>query len=647
MTYKGKNYSVTAISDWAFSGCRNLTSINIPSSVESIGRGAFYGCQNLTSLTIPSGVTSIDTYEWFHYCSNLASVKVDAGNPVYDSRDNCNAIIETSTNTLIWGCKNATIPSSVTSIGEGAFYHRLGLTSINIPEGVTSIADNAFGNCTDLKNITIPEGVTRIGVVAFYGCHSLLDITIPSSVTEIGKEAFDYCSALASIKVNAGNPKYDSRDNCNAIIETKTNTIIKGCKNTIIPKGVKSIGLYAFVKCSGLTSIHIPSNLISINMWAFMSCRDLTSITFSSGIRYIGAEAFAVCTSLKNITIPEGVTSLANNVFYRCTDLTSIVIPSSVGYIAGTAFSRCSKLEKIYALSLSPAEVNCSFADLTTSEKIYNTTLYVKKGLKKAYAAAEGWNKFNTIVEMSDEQYEELIKSVTYKDEEDEKEEEKEEEKQEEKIVNASVTLSPAGYATFYSDSHNFKMPAGLSALVIESGQNISYKTIASGDANGIIPKGVPVVLTSNNKTGGTYALTSTTESASYSGENLLRGSSLQTMTSNANGVSTSGNSNYVYYKLTYGKSGSANANKFGWYWGTNNGASFSIAGGKAWLALPKTSAQSLDAVLMIDDEATSIDDIEQDSINEANNAQYNITGQRVGNAYNGIIIVNGKKVIR
>ena len=267
----------------------------------------------------------------------------------------------------------------------------------------------------------------------------------------------------------------------------------------------------------------------------------------------------------------------------------------------------------------------------------YRSTLYVKKGLKDLYSKSDGWKNFVDIREMTDEQYEELVKKTKGDDE------------QEETIVNLAVTLSSAGYATFYNDSRNFKLPASLSALVLtsESGQTLNYKTIASGDASGIVPKGVPVILVSSNRRGGTYTLTSTTEGASYSGENLLHGSILMTMTSNVNGVSTSGNSSYVYYKLAYGKSGSVNANKLGWYWGANNGAAFTIAGGKAWLALPKSSAQSLDAILLEEDDATSIDGIEQSYMNEANDAQYNMAGQRVGNGYNGIIIENGKKVIR
>ena len=130
-------------------------------------------------------------------------MKVDANNPKYDSRDNCNAIIETSSNTLISGCQTTVIPNSVTSIGNYAFYDCDGLTSVTIPNSVTSIGDNAFYGCYGLTSVTIPNSVTSIGIYAFVYCSGLTSVTIGNSVTSIGNNAFAYCPELLDVYCHA------------------------------------------------------------------------------------------------------------------------------------------------------------------------------------------------------------------------------------------------------------------------------------------------------------------------------------------------------------------------------------------------------------------------------------------------------------
>ena len=168
VTYDGKTYNVTSIGDWAFFN-QGLSSVTIGNNVTSIGTEAFVYCYNLESITIPKRVTSIGD-DAFKGCGIVTSIKVETGNTTYDSRGDCNALIETASNTLITGCMNTVIPNSITSIGDWAFEECYLLTSLIIPESVTSIGCSAFYGCYSLTSITIPKGVTNIGDLAFDGC---------------------------------------------------------------------------------------------------------------------------------------------------------------------------------------------------------------------------------------------------------------------------------------------------------------------------------------------------------------------------------------------------------------------------------------------------------------------------------------------
>ena len=209
---------------------------------------------------------------------------------------------------------------------------------------VVGIEDNAFWGCSNLMSMTIPDSVTWIGERAFKGCSGLTSITIPDSVASIGYWAFSGCSGLTSITVSKENKYYDSRDNCNAIIKTQSNTLVSGCKNTVIPNSVTSIGGCAFKGCSGLTSITIPDSVTIIGYSAFEECSSLTSMTIPDSVTKIGYSAFFECSGLTSITIPDSVNSIEDYAFWGCSGLTSITIPDSLTDIGEYVFKGCSNL---------------------------------------------------------------------------------------------------------------------------------------------------------------------------------------------------------------------------------------------------------------------------------------------------------------
>ena len=291
----GDNVTVT-FGDQKYNGIIRIPSIvnydGNTYNVTSIGKNAFYYCQSLESIELPASITTIDEYA-FYECGSL---------------------------------KSASIPANVRFIG-----------------------DNAFSYCKSLESIDFPENLETIGQYVFNGCGKLASVSIPANVTSIGKAAFAYTASLSSITVDGKNEVYDSRQNCNAIIETLTNTLMTGCKTTKIPDGVKVIGKNAFYYCQSLESIELPASITTIDEYAFYECGNLKSATIPANVRSIGDNAYGYCKAIEYVESQVEVPfEVGDNVFYQETKKTA--------------------------------------------------TLYVPKGSKFTYQSTKGW-EFENIVE--------------------------------------------------------------------------------------------------------------------------------------------------------------------------------------------------------------------------------------------------------
>ena len=503
------------------------------------------------------------------------------GSPWYSYRNNIKTVV---------------VENGVTSVGNSAFYAQNYLTSATLPSSVTSIGQSAFHGCTNLPSVDIPLSVTSIGNNAFYGCRKLASITIPERVTFIGSYVFCSCNVLSSITVAAGNTKYDSRDNCNAIIETETNTLIHGCKNTTIPSSVTSIGNHAFYLSTTLLSITIPSSVTSIGEYAFYDCYYLKTAVISSGVTSIGNYAFYFCSRLESVAIPSSVTSIGNHAFdncsklasinipngvisigdyafhyCNCTSLTSVDIPSSVTSIGAKAFSWCLNLETV-TLNSNPKIGTDAFSDLKDGATV-TMSLAVHKADEGEYWTTFYNQYYNFQISDAGGQNTQVFKAA---------------------LSGTTLTLTELG-----DDPEEDKIITKDKAVILKS------------DAS-------PIVMT----------LTTTDSGNDFSVEEGKTGLS---GVSSASGLTANG----TQYVLNKGSQGVG-------FYRMNSGKVIGV--GKAYLTYSGALAREFFGFDDVEDGIGSIDNGQLTIDNEGEDI-YNLAGQRVAQPAKGLYIVNGKKV--
>ena len=487
------NAPITTIRDMAFYGCKSLTSVTIPDSVNTIGDYAFSGCKSLTSVYIT------DIAAW----CNISFSYLES-NPLYYAR---NLYLN---NELV---TDLTIPDSVTTIGDYAFNDCDSLTSVTIPDSVTAIGDRAFYECSSLTSITIPDSVTTIGGFAFAYCDSLTSVTIPNSVTTIGYGAFAGCNGLKEFK-----GKFASEDGRYLIIDGTLNSFAPaGLTEYTIPDSVTTIGDYAFWDCRSLTSVTIPDSVTEIGYVTFAICENLntvyckainppTTIVYNNGywfgfakedesgyicnigctiyvpmesveayksaegwseyasyivgynfendvvvpntppnneiwytstdgnavepilthtigstviesfkeniisnnyqdgkgvivfeddVTEVGYAAFNGCSKLLTINLSTTVETIGNYTFYNCTNLSQITLSDNITYIGGYAFCGCSNLCEVYCESAIPPTGNNDMFDGNAS----NRKIYVPMESVEAYKSASYWSRYADAIE--------------------------------------------------------------------------------------------------------------------------------------------------------------------------------------------------------------------------------------------------------
>lgn len=350
--------SVTSIGAWAFASCAKLESVTLGTNLKTISDDAFFNCTSLKALTIPSSVTEISYWGIISGCSALESIKVEAGNTVYDSRNNCDAIIETASNTLIAGCQNTLIPNDVTSIRYGAFNGQTNLTSIVIPANVKDIESRVFAKCTNLKTVTcMAESLPTMGTSVFDEVPlASATLYVPESALEAYKAA-DLWKDFGTILPIGDTPTPGPDPEPTALLTGKCGDNV----NFVLSSDY-------VLKLSGTGPMY--DYQVSSQPWNLYNAQIVT------------------------IEIGEGITGIGENAFYGCKEVSTITVPMSVTTVGSNAFYGC-LLRSVVALQTDPQNYHSAFSNLT----YIHALLYVPQSTYWDYVYIGEWGTFVHIKE--------------------------------------------------------------------------------------------------------------------------------------------------------------------------------------------------------------------------------------------------------
>ena len=365
--YEEESYQVTSIRHRAFWECQNITSINLPNSIEEIGEWAFHKCTSLVSLSLPNAITSIPE-DMCDNCASLQSILIPES-------------VVTIGDCAFSGCsslKSISLPENLESIKWDAFQGCTSLTSLTLPDSLTEIGHAAFASCLSLEKLELPETLKVLGENAFSFCDKLSSVFIPASVVEIGSSPFAGCDSLIAINVDDNNPNYDSLD------------------GLLYTKNLEKLIQFP----AGLSSVNLPEGLIKIGPSAFSYFNNLREITLPSSVKEIGSSAFVKCEALQTVNLPPSLEFIDSYVFYSCDSLKSIVIPQLVTNLKTYTFGWCEGLEEVTLLSPNFVEVpdggdrNDAIYESVFYGCSTKMTLYVYQDLIKDYKNSYWWTLF-------------------------------------------------------------------------------------------------------------------------------------------------------------------------------------------------------------------------------------------------------------